>query len=261
MSGVYKFKSGDTPLLISVPHDGRIVPDTIRSRMTPAGGDLPDTDWHVERLYDFANSMGASMLVAQYSRYVVDLNRSADDAALYPGQVATGLCPEQTFAGDDIYLPGKGLSDDERCRRVEKYWRPYHQKLGETLTTLAREHGYALLWDAHSIPSAVPRLFAGVLPVLNIGTFGGRSCDESIAAKVFAVAQSSPFESVLNGRFQGGHITRQYGAPGRGVHALQMEISQRAYMDETNRAYNDELAATLKGTLKSMLEACLTSSN
>jgi N-formylglutamate deformylase len=257
MSDVYSFLPGPTPLLVSIPHDGRLLPDEILDRMTPAGRDLPDTDWHVERLYGFAAALGASILVAHYSRYVVDLNRPADDGALYPGQVATGLCPEQTFAGDDLYSPGAGLAGAEKSRRIDDYWRPYHDKLGETLAALKREHGYALLWDAHSIPSEVPRLFDGQLPVLNVGTFDGRSCDESVASAVVEVARSSRFESVLNGRFKGGYITRHYGEPANGIQAIQLEIAQRAYMDETSRAYDDMRAAALRATLAAMLEAFL----
>ena len=135
------------------------------------------------RLYDFVRELGANLLVARYSRYVVDLNRPANDAALYEGQVATGLCPAQTFAGEAIYEDG-AVGPDETSRRVAAYWRPYHDKLSETLAALKAQHGYALLWDAHSIPSVVPRLFDGRLPVLNIGTYGGRSCGEPLAAAV-----------------------------------------------------------------------------
>jgi N-formylglutamate amidohydrolase len=257
VNDVYTFCEGRTPLLISIPHDGRRVPGDILERMTPAACDLPDTDWHVERLYGFAAALGASILVAQYSRYVVDLNRPADDGALYPGQVATGLCPEQTFGGDELYSPGLGLAGAEKSRRIDDYWRPYHDKLGETLAALKREHGYALLWDAHSIPSEVPRLFDGRLPVLNVGTFDGRSCDETLAGKVFEVAASSPYAAVLNGRFKGGYITRHYGTPATNVHAIQLEIAQRAYMDEASRDYDEVRATALRETLQSMLEAFL----
>ena len=123
MSDVYTFERGNAPLLISVPHDGRAVPPGILERMTPAGRALPDTDWRVAELYAFARELGANMLVANYSRYVVDLNRAVTDEALYPGQLATGLCPAQTFAGEDIYANG-GIGADEVEIRTEAYWRP-----------------------------------------------------------------------------------------------------------------------------------------
>lgn len=252
MSDVYEFLQGDTPLLLSIPHDGRRLPPSIRARMTTAGLALPDTDWHVAELYGFAAELGASMLVANYSRYVIDLNRPANDEALYPGQLASGLCPTQTFAGDDIYRDG-GIAPDEVPGRIETYWRPYHDCLRATLETLRDKHGYALLWDAHSIESRVPRLFDGELPALNIGTYGGRSCDSAIEATIDGIAGASPYSSVLNGRFQGGFITRHYGDPAQHVHAVQLEIAQRVYMDEATGAFDAAKAARLRDTLRHML--------
>lgn len=256
MSEVYKYLQGDTPLLLSFPHDGRRLPPSIGDRMTPAGLSLPDTDWHIAELYDFAAELGASMLVADYSRYVIDLNRPITDEALYPGQLATGLCPTETFAGDHIYRDG-GVAQEEVAERVENYWRPYHDRLRATLDALRARHGYALLWDAHSIESRVPRLFDGELPALNIGTFGGRSCDPALESAVVSIARSSPYSSVLNGRFQGGFITRHYGDPGQCVHAVQLEIIQRVYMDETTRAFDAAKATQLRGTLRHVLKTLM----
>ena len=252
MNDVYEFVQGDSPLLLSFPHDGRQLPSEVRERMTPAALSLPDTDWHIARLYDFARELGASMLVANYSRYVVDVNRPATDEALYPGQLATGLCPTQTFAGDDIYRDG-GVAPEDVAERVETYWRPYHDRLQVTLDALRDKHGYALLWDAHSIESRVPRLFEGELPALNIGTYGSHSCDDALEAAIEGIAGSSPYSSVLNGRFQGGFITRHYGNPAGRVHAVQLEIAQRVYMDEVAREYDAEKASRLRDTLRLML--------
>jgi N-formylglutamate amidohydrolase len=252
VSDVFEFVQGEAPLLVSFPHDGRRVPEVISERMTPAARALPDTDWHIARLYDFAAELGASTLVANYSRYVVDVNRPATDEALYPGQLATSLCPTQTFAGDDIYSDGD-VTEDEVASRVETYWRPYHDRLRATLEELRATHGYALLWDAHSIESRVPRLFDGELPALNIGTHGGRSCDSAFEAAIEGIAASSPFSSVLNGRFKGGFITRHYGDPDRHVHAVQLEIAQRVYMDEAARVFDESKAEQLRDTLRHML--------
>lgn len=256
MTEVFDLFMGELPLLISVPHDGRRVPDEIRARMTPAGLALPDTDWHVAELYGFARDIGASMQVAAYSRYVVDLNRPATDDALYPGQLATGLCPQKTFAGDDIYVDA-GVTDAERAARITQYWHPYHEQLESTLGAIREKHGYALLWDAHSIPSIVPRLFDGELPELNIGTNDGASCAPAIEAAVVAVAAGSPHSIAVNGRFKGGYITRQYGDPERGVSAMQLEIAQRAYMDEASTAFDYGRADRLRATLGQLLRAFL----
>ena len=256
MSAVFDFVAGELPLLISVPHDGRDLPPKIRERMTAAGQAIPDTDWDVARLYDFARSMGASMVIAKNSRYVVDLNRSASDDVLYRGQVVTGLCPEQTFNGEAIYREGV-VSKGEKRGRVETYWRPYHDKLKQTLDEIREQHGYALLWDAHSIPSRVPRLFDGELPELSIGSNNSASCDVSIESAVAEVAAASRYTSVLNGRFKGGYITRHYGRPEQGVHALQLEIAQRAYRNEEEGSFDETKAQQLVDVLRQMLQTFL----
>ena len=254
MIDVFSFSEGESPLLISVPHDGIHLPHDMRARMSPAAVALPDTDWHVAELYSFARELGASMLVANYSRYVVDLNRPATDEALYAGQVATGLCPMQTFAGEAIYA-STPVDAAELSARVECYWRPYHDKLSATLAQIRERHGFALLWDAHSIASVVPRLFEGELPELNLGTNGGRSCAPRIARRVVDVAAASDYSHVVNGRFQGGYITRHYGDPESNVHAMQLELAQRVYLNETTTAFDARKASRLRGTLRPMLEA------
>jgi N-formylglutamate deformylase len=257
MSPVFEFQPGELPLLISVPHDGRDVPEDMQVRMTDIGRTIPDTDWHVAELYEFAADMGANILVAKYSRYVVDLNRPVDDAALYPGQVATGLCPLQTFAGESIYRSG-GVGDSEKAHRIEQYWRPYHAHLRDTLDALRAKHGFALLWDAHSIPSVVPRLFEGELPQLNLGSNCGGSCEQSLEDAVGAIAAASGYSTIINGRFKGGYITRHYGDPENGINALQLEIAQRAYMNEQTTAFDLAKAAVLRDTLRKMLSAFVT---
>ncbi len=256
MIEVVTYFEGELPLLISVPHDGCQVPDDIRARMSPVGLSVPDTDWHVAELYDFVRDLGASMQVANYSRYVVDLNRSAQDDVLYPGQVVTGLCPLQTFSGEAIYVDG-GVTEVEKAARIETYWQPYHARLEATLAAMRAEHGYALLWDAHSIPSVVPRLFDGELPKLNIGTNGGKSCPAAIEAAVVDAATRSPYSTAVNERFRGGYITRHYGDPNRRVYAVQLEIAQRAYMDEVTRVFDSKSAGRLRVTLKAMLQSLL----
>ena len=252
MTDTFTFHPGSIPLLVSVPHDGRILPDDIAATMTEAGRDIPDTDWHVARLYEFARGLGAAIISAQLSRYVVDLNRPADNTILYEGQVATGLCPRQTFDGQDIYSDG---TDIDVAARVEQFWKPYHAKIADTLAEFRQSHGYALLWDAHSIASRVPRLFDGDLPILNLGTWAGRSCAADIAADVIGIAEDSPFEAVVNARFQGGHITRHYGQLADNIQVIQLELAQRAYMNETTRIYDDAKASELRATLEPMLTA------
>lgn len=252
MSQVFSFHEGTTPLLVSVPHDGWQIPADIVQTMSEAGRSIPDTDWHVAQLYEFVKASGASMLVANFSRYVVDLNRPADDVALYPGTNTPGLCPVRTFAGADIYLDPIEI---DTAARVMAYWRPYHEQIESTLSALREQHGYALLWDAHSIPSVVPSLFDGELPVLNIGTWDGRSCAAVISDAVMSVAEQSPYDAVRDGRFKGGYITRHYGDPANNIHALQLELAQRAYMHEHKLEFERDKATEVRATLKQMLHA------
>ncbi len=255
MTDIFTFSQGSIPLLVSVPHDGRKLMPGQAERMTDAGKAIPDTDWHVRRLYAFAPEIGASVIGANYSRYVVDLNRPADDAALYDGQRSTGLCPEQTFEGHDIYAGGAGIDAAEQARRVRDYWAPYHDKIRQTLQQMRDAFGYALLWDAHSIRSEIPSLFAGGLPDLNVGTNDGASCDPRICAAIMAVAGAADCSSVLNGRFKGGYITRHYGEPKKGVHAVQLELAQRTYMDEGSGNFVAKRAEWLGNRLREMLTA------
>lgn len=252
MTNCYSFHPGTIPLLVSVPHDGRQLPDEIEALMSDTGKMLGDTDWHVARLYQFAKELGASIITANYSRYVVDLNRPADDAALYEGQLLTGLCPLKTFDGRDIYDVEVTIDIGDR---VQRYWRPYHDKIEATLAGFLDSHGYALIWDAHSIASKVPALFDGELPVLNIGTWDGRSCDKSISNAVMRIAEASSYGAVLDARFKGGHITRHYGKPASDVHAMQLEIAQRAYLEEATTEYDATQAARLRDTLRALLGA------
>ncbi|TDJ33700.1 MAG: N-formylglutamate deformylase [Gammaproteobacteria bacterium] len=259
MTDVFDFREGSSPLLVSIPHDGRTLLPGQAERMTDAGLALPDTDWHVRELYSFVAETGASVIAANYSRYVVDLNRPASDESLYENQLATGLYPRKTSDGQDIYLDGESVSSKEQETRFQAYWQPYHDRIFETLNQLKDQFGYALLWDAHSIAGEVPLLFDGVLPDLNIGTNGGASCATEITAAVAAAAQASPYSSVTDGRFRGGHITRSYGAPEDGVHAMQLELTQQNYMDQKNLSYDAKRAVGLVDTIKSMLHAFETS--
>lgn len=254
MSEAYRFTPGTAPVLISVPHVGTDVPAAIAARFTAAAKALPDTDWHVDRLYDFAASLGIGMIAATQSRFVVDLNRDPSGQPLYPGADNTEVCPTSTFASEPIYADGQGPSGDEIADRVARYLRPYHERLAAELARLKERHGIAMLWDAHSIASEVPRFFAGRLPDLNLGTARGASADPALAEAVMTGFASSGFSSILNGRFTGGYITRHYGRPQEGVHAIQLEMAQIVYMEERPPyRYRPDLAARVKPVLEAAL--------
>jgi N-formylglutamate deformylase len=242
-----------------MPHVGTAVPEAIAVRMTDTARNLPDTDWQVDRLYDFVTDLNASVIAATHSRYVVDLNRAPDHRPLYPGSSETGLCPTTTFADRPIYRDGQAPEEAEVAERREHYWRPYHQRLQEQLAAITARHGAAVLWEAHSIRSRVPRFFQGRLPDLNIGTGGGASAAPALIARLKAVAaESADYSHVVDGRFKGGYITRAYGNPVAGVHAVQLELAQATYMEEDPPyAFREDLAERIRPVLRRLLEATL----
>ena len=254
----YTLQRGNAPLLVSLPHDGSALPDGLAARLTPEARRVPDTDWHVARLYAFARELGASMIVPVYSRYVVDLNRPPDDTSLYPGQNTTGLCPVVQFSGEPVYLAGAEPQADEVAARVEAYWKPYHEALAAELERVRAAHDRVVLWEGHSIRSVVPFLFDGRLPDFNLGTAAGASCSPGLQQRLAAVLEAQAgYTQVVNGRFKGGYITRQHGRPHEGVEAVQLELAQHNYMDEATFEYLPERAAPTQAVIRKLLEACL----
>ncbi|MDH4549691.1 N-formylglutamate deformylase [Pseudomonas sp. BN607] len=258
MDKVLSFHQGRLPLLISMPHAGLRLSDAVRDGLVEPARSLPDTDWHIPRLYDFARDMGASVLSAEYSRFVIDLNRPDDDKPLYAG-ATTGLYPATLFEGEPLFKAGQAPSSDQRKQYLEQIWRPYHDTLRNELERLREQFGYALLWDAHSIRSVIPHLFDGKLPDFNLGTFNGASCDPALAERLQAVcAEAQGYSHVLNGRFKGGHITRYYGDPDHNIHAVQLELAQSTYMDEVAPfTYREPLAQPTQSVLRRLLETTL----
>lgn len=252
---LFRLHRGPGRLLVSIPHAGTFVPPALAARLTAAARGLPDTDWHVDRLYDFVRETEATLLVATHSRYVIDLNRGPEGGALYPGQAETGLVPAETFDGVPIWAGGAPDAAEVAARRVA-YWQPYHDALAGELARIQAQHGAAHLFDAHSIRARVPRLFSGTLPPLSFGTYDGRSASPALVARVMAEAGDT-LGRVLDGRFKGGWITRHYGRPEAGVQAIQLEIAQSAYLDEADPAWDPARASALQAVLRRVIQALL----
>lgn len=258
MTDLYTLERGTAPLLISIPHLGTRIPDALRDQYTDAALTVADTDWHLDRLYAFAKELGATILGARVSRYVIDLNRPPNDESLYPGQTTTSLCPTETFRGEPLYLEGRAPDPAERARRVAAYWQPYHDTLRAELQRLRERNAHVLLWEAHSIASRLPRLFEDKLPDLNIGTQEGRTAAASVQAAAERAAAAGTYTSIANGRFKGGYITRHFGAPQDGVHAIQLEMCQSTYMNESAPFdYEPALARSVEPVLREMVGGAL----
>ncbi|MES2714732.1 MAG: N-formylglutamate deformylase [Pseudomonadota bacterium] len=256
---VYTLHGGSRPLLLSLPHVGTALPEALQHRLVPRALAVEDTDWHLERLYAFARALDVSMLVPRHSRYLVDLNRPPENAPMYPGINNTGLCPATFFTGEPLYRDGQAPDATEVAQRVAAYWRPYHAALAGELARLQARHGQVVLFDGHSIKSELPWLFDGRLPDLNLGTASGQSCAPALRQALVAVlAGQSRYTVAVDGRFKGGHITRCYGQPAAGVHAVQLEMVWRCYMDEAPPyAWRDDRAAQVQPLLQQLVQAML----
>ena len=257
---------GTAPLLVSIPHTGTEIPEEIEFQLADGWLARRDADWGVDRLYDFASGLGATVIRTAISRTVIDVNRDPSGRSLYPGQTTTGLCPAETFDGEPLYTAGNAPGDVEIGLRRERYYDPYHARLAHEIGRLRSLHDRIVLYDAHSIRSVIPRLFEGTLPQFNLGTNDGRSCDKSLTKAVERICDASGHSRVTNGRFKGGWITRHYGDPENGVHAIQMELSCRGYLREPEgeptpenwpTAYDPDFAAPMRDVQKQILEASL----
>ena len=255
MNTSYNLQTGKIGMLISMPHNGQEIPSDIAKTMTDSAHKVADTDWYMDKLYDFAEDLGIAIIKPRYSRYVIDLNRNIDGVNLYPGANSTELCPTTAFDLTPLYKTGQAPDEAEIQRRIALYWQPYHQALDDTLRQMKAEFGKVVLLDAHSILSKVPRFFEGQLPDFNFGSANGASCSDELMTEIMQL-DLSPYSSVANGRFKGGYITRGFGKPEESIHAVQLELSQHTYMDEPSDRYNHEKASQVKVKLKAFVQ-CL----
>jgi len=257
---------GDAPLVVSFPHTGTDLPPEIEPRLVSPWLARKDADWWIDRLYGFAAGLGATTVRTRISRTVIDVNRDPSGASLYPGQATTELCPTTTFDGEALWRDGFAPDAGEIARRREAWFVPYHQALELELERLRARHPKVVLYEAHSIRSVIPRLFEGQLPNFNLGSNSGASCDAALTRAVEAACDTSPFSRITDGRFKGGWTTRRYGQPEQGVHAIQMELACRGYMDDPAdpptpdtwpTPYSEPRAAALRAVLTDVLKACL----
>lgn len=248
------------PVLLSIPHCGTAFPSEIQDQYRPqALADLDDTDWYVDRLYDFAAGMGITMITAKYHRWVIDLNRQPDSMPLYTdGRVITDLVPTTDFLGNPIYqnhLPDYA----EIQRRIEQYFMPYHLQIEATLTDLQAQFGAVLLYDAHSIRQSVPTIRKERFPDIILGDNNGLAAHASLIRVALENLTTGKYQVNHNDPFKGGYITRHFGNPAQNRHALQLERTKVHYLDDTEREYDktraDEMRLTLKKTLEALTQA------
>jgi len=252
---VYDLYPGTTPLLVSLPHVGTHIPAELQALVVPRALQVEDTDWHLDQLYAFVRTLGASLIVPRCSRFVIDLNRPPENTPMYAGSNNTELCPTRFFSGDPIYRDGQAPDAQAIDQRRATWWQPYHDALHAEMGRLQAQHGHAVLFDGHSIRSQLPWLFEGKLPDLNLGTASGASCAPALRGALQQVLQSrQDFTHAVDGRFKGGYITRSLGRPDAGWHAVQLEMCWSTYMHEQAPYVVDPLlAAKLAPVLKALV--------
>ena len=262
MTDWLEVQRGTAPLVIAFPHGGDDLAG-LESRFVSPWLALRDADWHIAALYQFVRALGATTVATRISRAVIDVNRDPSGASLYPGQATTELCPTTTFDGDPLYA-GSAPDAAEIAARRARWFDPYHAALTAELARLRTLHPRVVLFDAHSIRSRIPRLFAGELPQFNLGTNGGVTCAPELEAALSVVCAATGQSFICNGRFKGGWTTRHYGAAQPGVHAVQMELAMRGYLTEpaeptpANWPAPLNPAPVIAPTLQALIGACLT---
>lgn len=238
------------PIILSSPHSGTFFPPEIASRLYPEKAETSDdTDWFIDQLYDFAPAMGITVLKANYSRWVIDLNRDPESKPLYnDGRVITGLVPLTNFNGEPLYQTGEP-DEHEIAERIHKYYIPYHEQIEQLLEQTKTQFGTALLFDAHSIRKVVPGIQKEAFPDLILGDNDGTSASADIINAAWAALQTGSYKAEHNHPFKGGHITRSFGKPKNNIHAMQLEMAKTNYMDATETKYSEENAAQIREVL------------
>lgn len=270
MNNWLEVRRGVMPLIVTFPHTGTDIPADVESQLVSPWLARKDTDWWVHSLYDMAERLEATTIRTSISRTVIDVNRDPSGASLYPGQATTDLCPVTTFDGEPLYQPGREPGAAEIARRRTQYFEPYHAAIVIEIDRLRTEYGKVVLYDAHSIRSTVPRLFDGELPNFNIGTNHNTTCSDLLTKVVETTCVDPQLTRVTNGRFKGGWTVRRYGQPEQGVHAVQMELACRSYLDEPRGEltadnwpppYNPARAAYTRNILGNVLLRCIEFTN
>jgi N-formylglutamate amidohydrolase len=252
----------NSPILVSVPHCGTHIPKDIEDNYLPERiTNIDDTDWYVDRLYGFVEGLGITMIKANISRWVIDLNRNPESKPLYDdGRVITALTPVTDFNGQPIYA-NNGPDNHEVKRRIETYFNPYYTKISNLLAEKRKHHAHVLFFDAHSIRRLVPGIRQEPFPDLILGDADQTSANAELIKTAESVLGNSRFTFQHNDPFKGGNLTRHFGKPSSGVHALQLEMSKVLYMDDSETVYDKKRAANVQAVLRPLFEQLLETLN
>jgi N-formylglutamate deformylase len=250
-------KGKKVPIILSSPHSGIEFPDELKTHFRAELMAQPDdTDWFIHELYNFAPDLGITVIHARFSRWVIDLNRDPHSKPLYTdGRIITELVPKTDFLGTEIYVDKKFIPDDaEIARRLENYYKPYHQKIESLLRERINEFGQVLLWEAHSIRRFVPTIQSEPFPDLILGDNDEKSASKDIIEIALSNLKAGKYSVNHNSPFKGGHITRYFGKPQNNIHALQLEMAKTNYMDNDELTFNESRADNVRNVLRPVFE-------
>jgi N-formylglutamate deformylase len=254
-------RATEVPIIVSVPHCGTAFPEELKDDFRADLVSNPDdTDWFVHKLYDFAPDMGITLIHANVSRWIIDLNRDPESKPLYSdGRLITGLCPVTTFKGEHLYNDARPeVHPDEVQRRLKDHFYPYHDRLSGLLEQKKEKFGKVLLWDCHSIRQEVHSIYPSKFPDLVLGDNDGFAAGAFLTEIVSKSLINGGYSFENNFLFKGGYITRHYGRPSLHQHALQLEMTKVNYMDDSELRYDEARASKIRDVLRRTFEKLIT---
>ncbi len=243
------------PILVSIPHAGTHFPKELAANYHPHILQHPtDTDWFVDKLYDFALRLGITLIVAKLSRYVIDLNRNPENQALYSEErPQTSLVPTHSFEGKSLYI-GNPPNSKEIHRRLTNYYHPYHVAISNKLREFKLTFGHALFFDAHSIKHLVPGLNPKPFHQITLSDHNGQCAHPKLVEQALQSLRSGPYAVAYNENFLGGQLVRSMGQPAKNIYGLQLEMCQNIYMDEDTTCYLPKKAAQVQKLLEQLFK-------
>jgi N-formylglutamate deformylase len=243
------------PIIVSCPHVGTIIPDDIKATMIEGIAQATeDTDWFVHELYDFAPEMGITLIKANYSRFVIDLNRDPSGKSLYKdARRQTAIVPLTTFEGKQIYKSGDVTAEEVKKRRI-LYFDPYHGAIHDEVKKLKTLFQHVLFFDAHSIKRTVKSIRNEPFPDVIVGDNDGATAHAKLTTSAIASLKKGGLVVSHNEPFKGGFLTRSQGRPDESIHALQLEMSQDLYMNESDNSRNLQKEKKISGILQNLFQ-------
>jgi len=224
-------EEGQSPLILCLPHSGTEIPNAVEKRLNATGRLQADLAWRLERVFDFHEELDATVLRSSISRYVIDLDKDPDTPVSAARDPAQALCPATTLDGKRIYQDGEEPGPTEIEQRLLLFYAPFHKALRQQVDRLFRQHRQVIIVDCQSMRSHIKGVTDKGLPLVSIGTNDGASCDPDLRNTLVGSFRGQQGYTVgVDEQTHGGFVTRSFGKPDRGLHAMTLLLAQRAYL-------------------------------